>query len=67
MFAKLMHILMLTLQGFTVMKITQIPLVLRVVPDSSSLWEYLTAAWKALSRANAKGTGIDDWVIRSLD
>ncbi len=29
--------------------------------------ECLTAAWKALSHANAKGTGTDDWVIRSLD
>ncbi len=33
LFAKLMHILMLTLQGCTVMKITQILLVLRVVTD----------------------------------
>jgi hypothetical protein len=29
--------------------------------------ECLTAAWKALSHANPKGTGTNDWVIRSLD
>jgi hypothetical protein len=27
----------------------------------------VTAAWKALSLANAKGTGTNDWVIRYLD
>jgi hypothetical protein len=31
-----------------------------------SVWEFLTAC-KALSRANAKGKGTNDWVIRSLD
>jgi len=30
------------------------------------LWECLTAC-KALSHANAKGTGTNNWVIRSLD
>ncbi len=30
------------------------------------LWECLTAC-KALSRANAKGKGTNDWIIRSLD
>jgi hypothetical protein len=31
------------------------------------VWECVTAAWKALSRANAKRTGTNGWVIRSLD
>jgi hypothetical protein len=34
---------------------------------SSRLLECVTAAWKALSRVNAKGTGTDGLVIRSLD
>ena len=33
----------------------------------TTVLECLIAAWKALSHANAKGTGINDWVIRSLD
>ncbi len=31
------------------------------------LWECLTAGCKAFSLANGKGTGTNDWVIRSLD
>jgi hypothetical protein len=31
------------------------------------VWECETAACRAFSLANAKGTGTDDWVIRSLD
>jgi hypothetical protein len=31
------------------------------------LLECVTAAWKALSCANAKGMGTDDWEKRSLD
>jgi hypothetical protein len=38
----------------------------RVISTSLLLWECLTAC-KALSHANAKGTGTNDWVIRSLD
>jgi hypothetical protein len=41
-----------------------------LVPDAITRWgmlECLTAAWKALSRVNAKGKGTNDWVIRSLD
>ncbi len=38
-----------------------------VAVDAEVLWKCVTAAWKALSRVNAKGTGTNDWVIRSLD
>jgi hypothetical protein len=31
------------------------------------LWECVTAGCKAFSLANVKGTGTNDWVIRSLD
>jgi hypothetical protein len=34
---------------------------------SDKLWECLTAGCKAFSLANGKGTGTNDWVIRSLD
>jgi hypothetical protein len=34
---------------------------------SDKLRECLTAACKAFSLANGKGTGTNDWVIRSLD
>jgi hypothetical protein len=35
-------------------------------PGAKGLWECLTAC-KALSHANAKGTGTNNWVIKSLD
>ncbi len=31
------------------------------------MWECVTAGCKAFSLANGKGTGTNDWVIRSLD
>jgi hypothetical protein len=34
---------------------------------SDKLWECLTAGCKAFSLMNGKGTGTNDWVIKSLD
>jgi hypothetical protein len=34
---------------------------------SDKLWECVTAGCKAFSLANGKGTGSNDWVIKSLD
>jgi hypothetical protein len=33
----------------------------------SGLWECVTAGCKAFSLANEKGTGTNDWIIKSLD
>jgi hypothetical protein len=39
----------------------------RVRAVASAMWECVTAACKAFSLANAKGKGVDELVIKSLD
>jgi hypothetical protein len=58
-------VIILFLVGLVVLRVLIVAT--RTIMASIVFVRMLTATWKALSHANAKGTGTDDWVIRSLD